>query len=102
MLERMTEWVWTPGRETNGWELGGRPDLLPENKDDEQDGDNGPKDLRYVCNREAWGCHLKSKRKNGEEISIVVFFAEKENQEENLVAKIRDAFRTEGVASWKR
>ena len=45
MLERMTEWVWAPGRETNGWELGGRPDLLPENDDDEQDGDNGPKDL---------------------------------------------------------
>ena len=28
-----------------GWELGGRPDLLPESEDDEPDHDNEPEDL---------------------------------------------------------
>ena len=29
----------------NGWELGGRSDLLPEDEDDEQDDDNGLEDF---------------------------------------------------------
>ena len=28
-----------------GWELGGRPELLLENEDNELDDDNGPEDL---------------------------------------------------------
>ena len=60
MLERMTEWVWAPERETNGWELGGRPDLLPEDEDDEEDGDTGP---GYICKRNGAGAAiLRSKR----------------------------------------
>ena len=31
VLEGITEWVWDPARKMKGWELGGRPDLLPEN-----------------------------------------------------------------------
>ena len=31
-------------REMEGWELGDRPDLLPDNGDDEMDNDMGPVD----------------------------------------------------------
>ena len=54
MLERVTEWVWAQQRETNGLELGGRFDLMPEDEDDEQDGDNGPEDFGYTCESEGW------------------------------------------------
>ena len=45
MLEGMTEWVWNRENEMKGWELGGRPNLLPENEDHELDDDNEPEDL---------------------------------------------------------
>ena len=45
MLEGVTEWVWDPERDMHGWEQGGRPDLLLDDEDDEQDEDNGPEDL---------------------------------------------------------
>ena len=39
MMEGMTEW--SGEKEMKGWELGGRPDPLPENEDDGLDDDNG-------------------------------------------------------------
>ena len=45
VLEGMTEWVWNPQREMKGWELGGRPDLVPENEDDKLDAGTEPEDL---------------------------------------------------------
>ena len=33
----MNRSVWRSELEMNGWDLGGRPDTLPENEDDEQD-----------------------------------------------------------------
>ena len=45
VLGGMTEWVWNREREMEGWELGGRPDVLPESEDDELDDDNEPEDL---------------------------------------------------------
>ena len=37
VLEGMPESIWNPEREMIGWELGPRPDLLPDNEDDEMD-----------------------------------------------------------------
>ena len=37
VLEGMPENIWNPEREMIGWESGKRPDLLPENEDDEMD-----------------------------------------------------------------
>ena len=46
LLERsVTNKVIVPERDMNDWELGGRPDLLPDDDDDEQDSDNGHDDF---------------------------------------------------------
>ena len=53
----MPGWVWRPEREMNGWELGGRLDLLPENEDDGQDIE--PAAFWYTRCEANRRCHLR-------------------------------------------
>ena len=79
VLEGMTEWVWDSQREMDGWELGS--DLLLDDEDDELDDDIG---LLIHLQKGGMALPLENKAQNGEALSFVVLFTEKEIQEEDL------------------
>ena len=55
--------IWNPEREMIGWELGGRPDLLPDIDDDEMDTLWDLWTTEISGEFRSWPCHLSSNRR---------------------------------------
>ena len=51
MMEGMTEWIGDPEKEMKGWDLGGRPDLLP------------VKTMNWMTTVDLWTSDMTSKKK---------------------------------------